>query len=87
VIEAVAIAGGFTSQARHSEVVLFRALAGEEVKARTLDVKRLLKTKDLAEDLQLRPGDMVFVPQSTISKVRKYLPLPTTGVYVNPMQY
>lgn len=86
VIEAVAIAGGFTSQARHSEVVLFRALAGAS-EARTLDIKRLLKTKSLAEDLRLRPGDMVFVPQNTISKVRKYLPLPTTGVYVNPMQY
>jgi polysaccharide biosynthesis/export protein len=86
VIEAVAIAGGFTSQARHSEVTLFRDLAGA-TEARTLDIKRLLKTKSLAEDLRLRPGDMVFVPQSTISKVRKYLPLPTTGVYVNPMQY
>lgn len=87
VVEAVAIAGGFTGQARHSEVVLFRALAGDATEARTLDVKKLLKTKSLTEDLRLRPGDMVFVPQNTISKVRKYLPLPTTGVYVNPMQY
>jgi polysaccharide export outer membrane protein len=87
VVEAVAIAGGFTGQARHSEVVLFRALAGEATEARTLDIKKLLKTKSLAEDLRLRPGDMVFVPQNTISKVRKYLPFPTTGLYVNPMQY
>ena len=87
VIEAVAIAGGFTGQARHSEVVLFRALAGDATETRTLDIKKLLKTKAIAEDLSLRPGDMVFVPQNTISKVRKYLPLPTTGVYVNPMQY
>jgi len=87
VIEAVAIAGGFTSQARHSEVILFRARAGEETKARTLDVKKLLRAKNLGEGLQLGPGDMVFVPQSTISKVRKYLPLPTAGVYVDPTRY
>lgn len=87
VVEAVAIAGGFTGQARHSEVVLFRTIAGDAAEARTLDIKKQLKTKSLAEDLRLRPGDIVFVPQNTISKVRKYLPLPTTGVYVNPMQY
>ena len=85
-VDAVAIAGGFTGQARHSEVVLFRALAGVS-EARTLDIKKLLKTKSLAEDVRLRPGDMVFVPQNTISKVLKYVPLPTTGVYVNPLQF
>jgi polysaccharide biosynthesis/export protein len=84
VIEAVAIAGGFTSQSRHSEVVLFRALAGAS-EPRTLDIKKLLKTKSLGEDLRLRPGDMVFVPQNTISKVLKYIP--NTGIYVNPMQF
>ena len=87
VIEAVGIAGGFTSQARHSEVVLFRGLAGDATEARRLNLKKLLNTKSFAEDTRLHPGDLVFVPQNTISKVRKYLPLPTTGVYVNPMQY
>lgn len=87
VIEAVAIAGGFTSQARHSEVVLFRSQSDEPVAARTLDIKKLLKNRTLAEDLSLHPGDMVFVPQNAISKVRRYLPLPTTGVYVNPTPF
>ena len=87
VIEAVAIAGGFTSEARHSEVVLFRPERDNEVEARTLDIKKLLKTRALSEDLRLHPGDMIFVPQNTISKVLKYLPLPTTGVYINPTQF
>jgi polysaccharide biosynthesis/export protein len=87
VIEAVAIAGGFTSQARHSDVVLFRLSSDEKVRAQTLDIKKLLKMRDLSEDLRLHAGDMVFVPQSTMSKVRKYLPLPTTGVYVNPTPF
>jgi polysaccharide export outer membrane protein len=83
--EAVAIAGGFTGQARHSEVVLFRTLAADEEKARTLDIKKLLKSKSISEDVRLHPGDMVFVPQNTMSKVMKYVP--NTGVYVNPLQY
>jgi len=87
VIEAVAIAGGFTGQARHSEVVLFRPRPDDKTEARTLDIKKLLKTRELSEDLRLRAGDIIFVPQSTISKVRKYLPLPTTGVYLNPTPF
>ena len=87
VIEAVAIAGGFTGQARHSEVVLFRPQPDDKAEARTLDIKKLLKTRELSEDLRLRAGDIIFVPQSTISKVRKYLPLPTTGVYLNPTPF
>jgi polysaccharide biosynthesis/export protein len=84
---AIAIAGGFTGQARHSQVLLFRQLADRRVEARVLDVKRLLKSRDLSEDLQLRPGDMLFVPQNTISKVRRFLPLPNLGMYLNPAQF
>jgi polysaccharide export outer membrane protein len=87
VTAAVAIAGGFTAQARHSQVLLFRQLAGERVEARVLDVKQLLKSRNLSEDLRLRPGDMLFVPQNTISKVRRYLPLPNMGMYLNPAQF
>jgi protein involved in polysaccharide export with SLBB domain len=35
----------------------------------------------------LRPGDLVFVPQNTISKIRRYMPLPNLGMYVNPTQF
>lgn len=87
VTAAVAIAGGFTGQARHSQVLLFRQLANERVEARVLNVKQLLRNRNLSEDLHLRPGDMLFVPQNTISKVRKYLPLPNLGMYVNPTQF
>jgi protein involved in polysaccharide export with SLBB domain len=68
-------------------VVLFRPQPDDKAEARTLDIKKLLKTRELSEDLRLRAGDIIFVPQSTISKVRKYLPLPTTGVYLNPTPF
>ena len=87
VTEAVAIAGGFTGQARHSQVVLFRRVSEQLFEAHLLNVKKLLKTKRLDEDAHLRPGDLVFVPQNTISKMRKYLPLPNLGMYVNPNQF
>lgn len=87
VTEAVAIAGGFTHDAKHSQVVLFRRISDDWAETRLLDMKKMLKQKNLNEDVHLRSGDLVFVPQSTISKIRKYLPLPTAGMYVNPTQF
>lgn len=82
--EAVAIAGGFNESAKHSQVVLFRRISSDMVEARVFNVKHMLKSKNLQEDPHLAPGDMLFVPQSTWSKVRRYLPTSSMGVYANP---
>ena len=87
VTEALAIAGGFTEAAKHSEVVLFRRIPDERVEARLLNVKKMLNARDLTEDVHLRPGDMLFVPQNRISKIRKYLPVSTMSMYVSPTQF
>jgi polysaccharide biosynthesis/export protein len=87
VTEGVALAGGFTGQAKHSQVVLFRRVSNEVVQAHVLDVKQSLKKRNLDEDMYLRPGDFLFVPQSTVSKIRKYIPLPNLGMYLNPAQF
>jgi polysaccharide biosynthesis/export protein len=81
VTEAVAIAGGFTGQARHSQVLLFRHVSDSVVEAKLLNVKEMLITRDLREDVHLRPGDMLFVPQNTISKIRRFLPTSSLGMY------
>lgn len=87
VAEAVAIAGGFTHEAKHSQVVLFRRISDELAETRLLNIKKLLNSKNVKEDVHLRSGDLVFVPQNTISKIRKYLPFPTAGMYLNPAQF
>jgi polysaccharide biosynthesis/export protein len=87
VTEALAIAGGLTPRARHSQVVLFRRDPDDRVSSRVLDVKEILKSRDLGEDLHLQPGDLLFVPQSTLSKVREYLPGSNLGLYWNPANY
>lgn len=85
--EAVAIAGGFTPQARHSQVVLFRRISADVAESHVIDVKKMLATRDLREDWHLRPGDFVFVPQSRISKIRKYVPAGSMSWYMNPLQF
>jgi polysaccharide biosynthesis/export protein len=89
VTEAVAIAGGFTEKSKHSQVVLYRPAPGGGFDAKVLNVKKLLASRNLSEDIQLEPGDVVYVPQNTYSKVRPYLPNPTAGagIYYNPASY
>ena len=87
VTEAVEIAGGFTPQAKHSQVVLFRRVTDAIVESRVLDIKAMLKSRTLSEDVQLRAGDMVFAPQNLISKIRQYMPASSVGSYVNSTQF
>jgi polysaccharide export outer membrane protein len=87
VSQALAMAGGVTDRAKHSQVVLFRRNSGAGLETRILNVKRMLNSRDLEEDLLLQSGDMVFVPQNKISKVRGFLRAPNVGMYWNPGQY
>jgi len=87
VTEAVAMAGGFTREAKHSQVVLFRRSSGDLVETHLLDVKSMLRNKTLQEDIHLRPGDMVFAPQNLISKIKPYIPVSGMSVYLNPTQF
>jgi polysaccharide export outer membrane protein len=83
VVEGIAIAGGLTDSAKHSQVLLFRKVSRDWMEARVLDVKKMVNEKNLNEDLHLRPGDMIIVPQSKISKIRRYIPATGLGIGVN----
>jgi len=87
VAEAVAIAGGLTSRAKHSQVVLFRRVSDEVVESHLLNLKSMLNTRRLEEDLHLRPGDLLYVPQNLISKIRQYLPASNVSMYASPTQF
>lgn len=84
--EAVAMAGGFTQQARHSQVVVFRRVSAYVAESHVVDVKKMLDSRNLREDLHLQAGDFIFVPQSRISKIRKYVPTNSMSWYMNPLQ-
>jgi polysaccharide biosynthesis/export protein len=81
VSEAVALAGGFTNQSKHSQVLLFRRVNDKWTSVTKVDLKHMLNSRNLSEDSSLRPGDMVYVPQNAISKVKAWVPTPTVGTY------
>ncbi len=86
-VEAVAIAGGFTANSKHSQVVLFRRVSDQLVEARLFNVKQMLQSHDLSEDAHLRPGDMIYVPQNMISKIQRFISMPSMGMYFDPTKY
>jgi hypothetical protein len=47
----------------------------------------MLKERNLGEAAQLRPGDLVFVPQNSISKIERFLTKPSLSMYVSPAQF
>jgi polysaccharide export outer membrane protein len=80
--QAVAIAGGFQSFAKHSQVLLFRRVDDQWTEAKLIDVKKMEKEGNLREDPFLHPGDMIFVPKSTMGKIDRFLPNMSMGGFV-----
>jgi polysaccharide export outer membrane protein len=87
IIEAVQIAGGFTHEAKHSQVLLFRRVNNDLVEAQVFNLKKMLKDRSLGEDSRLHPGDLVFVPQNSISKIERFLSKPSLSMYVSSTQF
>jgi len=87
VVEGLALAGGLTEKSKHSQVVLFRRVSSQWTEARVMNVKEMLKDKNLSEDYVLRPGDMIYVPQNTISKIQRYIPTANMAAYVAPQTF
>src|SRR5581483_8932666 len=86
VLQAIAIAGGLkAASAKHSEVILFRRINQDQAETKILNVKELMRSPNLQEDIALHPGDMLLVPQNRISKIERIVKLANMGVYWNPI--
>jgi len=85
VTQAIAQAGGFLDSSKHSQVLLFRRVDDQWTEARIFNVKKMEKSRNLTEDAVLRPGDMLFVPKNTFSKIQKFIPNASVGSYI-PIQ-
>jgi polysaccharide export outer membrane protein len=71
--EAIAIAGGLLPTAK-MQVFLLRKASAQWFKVEKLDMKDVYNGKKTSEDALIRPGDMVFVPETGITKFRKFVP-------------
>jgi polysaccharide export outer membrane protein len=73
-LQALPLAGGLTDDARAQSVLLIRGgLVDPHLEL--VDVRSLLAEGKLENDLAVAPGDVVFVPKSTMANTERYLDL------------
>jgi polysaccharide export outer membrane protein len=82
--QALAIAGGLSDSAKHSQVMLFRRINDQWLEAKLYNVKKMEKSGKLDEDPFLHPGDMLFVPKNTFSKISRFIPQASLGTMLTP---
>lgn len=73
IAEAIAVAGGLAPTAK-SQIFLFHRTSDQWFEVKKVDLKDVLHGKNVNEDAVLKPGDMIFVPETFITKFRKYVP-------------
>lgn len=62
VLDAIALCGGFKDFAKQSKIYVLRTGPGSTKTRIPFNYKRVIKGKDLAENIQLQPGDTIVVP-------------------------
>jgi polysaccharide biosynthesis/export protein len=82
VSQGIAAAGGFLPTAK-TQVFLYHRISSGWVEVKKLSLKDLLNGKNVNEDDELQPGDMIFVPEKFITNFRKYVPY-SAGLYLSP---
>jgi polysaccharide export outer membrane protein len=74
VAEAIAVAGGMTMTTAKTQIFLFHRSSDSWFEVTKVNLKDVLKGKNVNEDPMIRPGDMIYVPEKFIANFRKYVP-------------
>ncbi|MCU1242699.1 MAG: polysaccharide export protein [Candidatus Acidoferrum typicum] len=82
--QAVAIAGGLRDSAKHSQILLFHRVPKGWMQVKRLNLKKMLNDANLDEDAYLQAGDFLYVPKNTFSKIQRFIPSSSMGMYANP---
>ena len=72
VLEAIALAGGFTEHAVHSSVILVRG-GLQTPEGKRLDLSRAIKKTDIGQNVTLQSEDIVYVPKKFIADLNYVL--------------
>ena len=71
-------------EVNHPQVIVFRKLNSDIAEVKTLDLKSIKRTSDLENDLDLQPGDIVFVPRDKITKIERFMRLASVAAFIAP---
>jgi polysaccharide export outer membrane protein len=73
-VEAIAEAGGYTGNAITRSIIVIRGELGSH-KGMRLNLSRILKKGDVAQNIELKPGDIIYVPRTFIANIERFLRL------------
>ena len=83
VAEAIAVAGGLAPTAKN-QIYLFQRTSGPNYKVTKLDAKKIMNGTNQSDNIMIRPGDMIVVPESGLTTFKKYVPY-SVGGFINPI--
>jgi polysaccharide export outer membrane protein len=84
-VQAIAMAGGFKGSSKHSQVLLFRRTGADLARTQILNLKAAMTAPDSEPNIEVRPGDVLIVPQNVVSKIERYVKWGSFGAYINPI--
>ena len=61
VLQAIAMAGGFTIYAKKNKIEIIRTFGGQKIKTR-FNYSQVVRGKNLQQNIALKPGDVIIVP-------------------------
>ena len=86
-LQAILLAGGFSSSGQQSDVYVFRKIDGGLAEVHHLNLKGMNHTRNLQRDLVLEAGDMILVPRNKLDNVGRFMKATNLSVYFDPLTY
>ncbi len=89
-LAAVSLAGSFTSLAKEENTLIVRAYEpGEKPLVMMADMNALLRQADLAQNVSLQDGDLVYVPRMLIGDINEWISntIPLLEFFFYPSKY
>ncbi len=71
-IDAITEAGGFTRDAVRKSVMVIRGELGSQTGIR-VNARQMLKEGDISQNIELKAGDIVFVPKTFVVSIERFL--------------
>jgi polysaccharide export outer membrane protein len=86
-LQAVMLAGGFKEHAKSSQVIVFRRIESDLSETHVLNFSRASRKGGKFQDLPLQPGDMLLVPENTITRIERYMRVANVALFINPLEW
>lgn len=81
---AIMQSGGLGESAKSGQILVFRKVNDQLAEVHQLNFSKMKKNADLEHDMDLQPGDILYVPRDRISVVKRYVSVVNLGAGFDP---